>query len=221
MKKIQCTLITDGSSDQVLQPILEWLLSESEVRYPFQFKWVDFRGLLTPPRRLVDRICVGLNQYPCELLFVHRDAEREPFETRKAEVERALEEARTRTNIPKAICVIPVRMSEAWLLFDEMAIREAAGNPRGRGSLELPKLSRLEDLPDPKENLENLLIQASGHSGRDLKKFRQNLGHHKARVVDHVSDFSPLRHLSAFQALEEGIRQVIQEQGWDHLTNEV
>jgi hypothetical protein len=37
-----------------------------------------------------------------------------------------------------AICVIPVRMQEAWLLFDETAIKFAAGNRTYPKSLNLP-----------------------------------------------------------------------------------
>ena len=50
-----------------------------------------------------------------------------PFSDRKAEVQAAIA-----TLDKPAICVIPVRMQEAWLLFDEIAIRHAAGNPHGR-----------------------------------------------------------------------------------------
>jgi hypothetical protein len=51
------------------------------------------------------------------------------------------------------VCVIPVKMTEAWLLIDEKAIREAAGNPKGRQPLNLPKPSKTEELSDPKETL--------------------------------------------------------------------
>ena len=213
--ELRFTLITDGSSDRAFVPILKWLLRENGVQVSLQNDWPDFRRLGIPPRGLVERVVTGLDLSPCDLLFVHRDAEREPLETRKAEIEGALAEARTRMDVPNAICVIPVRMLEAWLLFDERAIREAAENPHGNCSLPLPKPSKLEDLPDPKEILERLLIQASELNGRRLRQFERRLGYHKARVVEYIEDFSPLRQLSAFQALEEDIRQVIQEQGWD------
>ena len=56
------------------------------------------------------------------------------------------------------ICVIPVRMTEAWLLIDEKAIRIAAGNRNGTEILEIPKLHELESLPDPKKLLYELII---------------------------------------------------------------
>ena len=64
------------------------------------------------------------------MLFIHRDAEREPHEKRVAEVEAALEGVELGETQP--VPVVPIRMQEAWLLFDERAIRYASGNPKGR-----------------------------------------------------------------------------------------
>ena len=50
---------------------------------------------------------------------------------RKNEIERAVAEAFQAGQPPAWASVIPVRMREAWLLFDETAIRKAAGNPSG------------------------------------------------------------------------------------------
>jgi hypothetical protein len=60
-------------------------------------------------------------------------------------------------------------MQEAWLLFNEGALREAAGNPRGSVALELPRVTSLEGIPNPKETLHHLLREASGLSGRRKK----------------------------------------------------
>jgi hypothetical protein len=62
-------------------------------------------------------------------------------------------------------------MTEAWLLINESSLREAAGNPRGTLQLNFPKASRLEDLPDPKASLRQLLKDASDLKGRRLQRF--------------------------------------------------
>ncbi len=69
------------------------------------------------------------------------------------------------SNLFDAILIVPVRMQEPWLLFDEQAIRWAAGNPGGKTALALPRLTQLESLPDPKETLYGLLVTASEHPG--------------------------------------------------------
>lgn len=103
-------------------------------------------------------------------------------------------------------------MQEAWLLIDEDAIKTAAGNRRYTGQLDLPAVSRLESLPDPKGVLSQLLIQASDLNRRRLRSFRATK--HAERVTEFIDDFSPLRHLSAFAALEEEVSNAIQENRW-------
>jgi hypothetical protein len=48
MKEIRYTLITDGSSDRALMPILTWLLIELGVKIAIQPTWADFTRLRNP-----------------------------------------------------------------------------------------------------------------------------------------------------------------------------
>jgi hypothetical protein len=98
-------------------------------------------------------------------------------------------------------------MQETWLLFNENAIRSAAGNRNGSMQLTIPPLSELETLPNPKDHLHNLLRQASGLHGRRLENF--NVRNQVRRVTDFINDYSPLRELSAFLALENDIKHTI------------
>ena len=149
MTELRYTLVTDGSSDIALIPILTWLLRENGVAHTIQSEWADLNRVPhSKRRRLEDKIYWSLELYPCELLFVHRDAEREPRENRVSEITTAIQ--RVVISVPPRICVVPVRMQETWLLFDEPAINHAAGNSSNRQSLNLPPINRLEDLPDPK-----------------------------------------------------------------------
>lgn len=212
MKELCYTLLSDGSSDKALMPILTWLLRKHQVECAIQSNWADLRRLPKPPKTLLPRIISSLELYPCDLLFVHRDAEKEPREKRVVEIQKAVEEVKKSVGVPPAVCVIPVRMQEAWLLFDEAALRKAAGNPRGRQPLQLPDITKLEQQPDPKEILHRLLREASGLTGRRLKQFSVNERVH--RVAELMDDFSPLTALPAFQALEADIKQVIQLHSW-------
>ncbi|MFN2414533.1 MAG: hypothetical protein ABR603_05265, partial [Pyrinomonadaceae bacterium] len=165
---------------------------------------------------LKEKIIRSIELYPCDLLFVHRDSDREPREARVAEIQGAVQEARRAIAIPPAVCVVPVRMQEAWLLFDEAAIRRAAGNPNGREEFRLPELRRVEALPDPKEELYNLIRTASGLTGRRLRRLKvRDLSSKASQVSAYIEDFAPLRILPAFRLLETNLRAVVGEQGWD------
>jgi hypothetical protein len=215
MKELTFTLVTDGSSDVVLLPILTWLLRVNGVALALQPIWADLRRANLPPRaNLSERLRVALDLFPCDLLFVHRDAERVPRNQRVAEIQRSLSRLPVELRKPKAICVVPVRMQEAWLLFDEAAIKQAAGNSAFRESLNLPPLRELEGVSDPKAVLHDCLRRASGLHGRRLRTFpvRQRA----RRVAELIEDFSPLRALPAFQALGTDVQTVVREFGWVH-----
>ena len=203
MRTIRYTLLSDGSSDKMLMPILDWLLYQHCPEYAVKSAWADLAKLPRPPKTLPDKIRETLDLYPCDILFIHRDAEKESYENRYSQIAKALKEIDT----PPAIYVIPVRMQEAWLLFNETAIRRAAGNPNGNNQIRLPPLKSVENLPDPKQILFDLIRESSGLKGVRLKK----LNHHKYAfdVSQHITDFSPLRSVNAFQALEDQLKKTL------------
>src|SRR3954447_4743166 len=91
MNEIQYTLLADGPTDDALMPILSWLLAENLAETAIQPQWADLRRLRARPRGLPERIRVAVELFPCDVLFVHRDAEREPPEHRFQEVHRAVQ----------------------------------------------------------------------------------------------------------------------------------
>lgn len=211
MDEVRYTLISDGPSDRALLPILTWALRENSSVGRVQAEWADLYRLPDPPRNLCNRILTAIDLFPCDLLFVHRDAERQEPETRYSEINKAVQEAVSQGfNIP-AVCVVPVKMTEAWLLFDETAIRIAAGNPNGKNTLNIPELKEIEQILDPKDLLFEILKKASGLTRRRLKKF--NEGAARVRISELIADFSPLRELNAFKKLEKNI-SILEQNDW-------
>jgi hypothetical protein len=197
-----------------LIPILNWLLLNNGVSVPVEPQWADLCRLPLPRRpNLTEKIVICLDYYPCDLLFVHRDAENAPMQKRVDEVAAAIKAMHDSGTVGcRHIAVVPVRMMEAWLLFDEMAIKTAAGNKAYRSSLALPPLAELELLSDPKTMLHDRLCQACELRGRRLQKYpvRRNV----QRVAEFIDDFAPLRALVAFQRLEADVRVTIAENHW-------
>jgi len=211
MKSIRHTLVSEGPTDANLIPVINWTLRQvGGVSLP-EGKRAEFWRLPAKPVGLAERLVKAVELYPCEVLFVHRDADRESPDTRVAEIREAFAVVEKRGIRLPAVAVVPVRMMEAWLCFDEQAIRRAAGHPNGTSPLGLPPLKRVESRPDPKSDLQNALLAASGLSGRRLKKF--NTAAAFWRIVECIEDFSPLRELQAFQTFEKSI-QALSENRW-------
>jgi len=211
MKRICHTLVSDGTSDANLIPIIDWTLKQvAGVAVP-QGVRAEFWRFQNPPKRLPEKIVQAFEHYPCDVLFVHRDAEKESFQAKVQEIRNALETAQQRGVRVPAITVVPVRMLEAWLCFDESAIRKAAGNPNGKQRLGLPDHKRVEARPDPKSDLKRALLAASELRGRRLKKFNTTTAFW--RIVDYIEDFSPLRKLSAYLEFEAAVERM-KNSGW-------
>lgn len=213
MPELRYALLADGASDRALMPHLTWLLQQRLPSYAIQAEMAELWTLPPSkrPKGLTERIKKTLELYRCDLLFIHRDAEREARQVRVGEIRNALTEA-AQVALPPTICVIPVRMQEAWLLFDENAIRYAAENPNGKMPLLLPPLSGIENRPDPKQDLHEVLRTASGLRSHRLRSFSESKASY--RVSEYTDDFAPLRVVSAFRALEADVDEEARRQGW-------
>ena len=201
---VRATLVTDGSSDVVLVRILEWLVSQLTPQ-EIEVRWADLRFVRKRPQGLSERLAVAIELYPCRVLFVHRDAEGQNPELRYTEIQAA-----NQTVCPH-VCVVPVRMQEAWLLHDEVALRQAADRPSGTEALNLPAAARWERLADPKAVLHAALRTANGATGRRARSFRPGRAAH--RLAELVTDWSALRALTAFQRLETDTRNALTQLG--------
>lgn len=210
MKVLRHTLVSDGPTDANLIPILNWTLRQVDKSTLPHGARAEFWRLPTPPKTLAEKLNKALELHPCDVLFVHRDTENQTSASRVTEIREAFESIEGRMRTP-AVAVVPVRMLEAWLCFDQHAIRRAAGNPNGRVRLDLPDLKRVEKRPDPKAELRQALLDASELSGRRLNKF--DVSRAFWRIIDYIDDFTPLRQLSAFQALEDSLK-VLRKNNW-------
>ena len=193
---ITITLLADGRSDRALEPIIRLALDE---HWPGPYR-LQTAGGLGVGHRLQDRLPVAIQKYPCDLLMVHRDAEGLDPGARGVEVLQALEDCAVA--LP-SVALIPVRMTEAWLLADEGAIRRAVGNPHGRTPLELPAHREIEAI-GAKDVLFRALELASELGARRRHKFDPHQFRH--RVADNLDSLVPLRQSPSFRTFEAALR---------------
>ncbi len=204
MTGLRYTLLSDGTSDQMLIPVINWAVRRCGIRVE-QGAWADLSFARPKPSGLAERARRAVELYRCDVLFVHRDAEKEAFDLRLREIRAAVADLGGR-HVP----VIPVRMTEAWFLHDESAIRLASGNPRGKVALNLPRVRDVELLPDPKGILFEALLAATEMSGRRREKRKRQLPRMRARVAELIDDFEPLRAAPGFSHFYSELEKVVQ-----------
>ncbi len=185
-RQLTYLLVADGGTDRALAPIIEWAIHrldpEVEILEP------DFRKRQGPVQDFVVALGTG-----AMIVFVHRDGEGATLETRLQEFAGV-----TRNDV---VPVVPIRMTEAWLLVDAGAIARAADSPGA--TFPIPNVNQLDSLADPKETLEGLLLAAAGNpTGRRRKQFERSIVQRRVNVASLINDYSTLESLPAFQRFQ-------------------
>lgn len=215
MSEIHSTLLAEGPNDEALTYHLTWLLSchfpEDDVQ-PTAF--VTKRG--TGGKNLAQCMRIAVRNQPCDILFVHRDADSADAEPRHQEIQAA--HARIREEFPNVVAVVPIQETESWLLFNADAIFAAVGRTP-QGSLALPPLSRIEQQSNPKEVFCETLREAHGSTGRRAADFNPHHSQHYIAIARAIADtpnaFKPLLdHVNAFQRLNRDIEALTRNHAW-------
>ena len=213
MSYINFVLICEGSSDSALVEHIKDTLIELGVD-EVGGECPDLSLLPKPPGRRVEDKVAALESLGAkfDILFVHRDADNAGAPSREEEIFEAAESCdRDYVVVP----VIPVKMLEAWLITDENAIREVAGNPRGSFDLGLPSPNRVESVADAKALLFLALEKASGLTGRKLSKFKRRMGEMRYRLAISLSESPNLDKVLSYQAFIEETSRAIEVLGFD------
>ena len=199
---VRCLLVCEGSSDIALASHVQRLLVEYGYPQP------EFTTA-TSGRQLVDKIRNGLgNIIRYSLLFVHRDSDRDGPDARHGEISRAIEEA---TFSEPWIGIVPVRMTEAWLLLDEVAIRDVVGNPNGRAQLNLPSPVEAERMADPKTTLQSVLLTAGDVQGRRRRKLEQRFPRIRNQLLENLPVGGPLEQLPSWVRFRDDTIAALQQ----------
>lgn len=187
--------LADGSSDLPLARHLERLCAD--VGHEVLITAIDPRS--SPDRTVAGRLrMLVVQEFPFDVVFVHRDAEGDDPQRRRREIADGAEAVGITSPV---IPVVPVRMTEAWLLLDPAEIRRVAGRPNGRDPLDLPVPSEVERLADPKARLHQVLLDASGTRGRRRDRFQRDFGQHRALLLERLDLTGPVSRLQAWQHL--------------------
>ncbi len=182
-------LVCEGNSDAPLAFHIQRLFES--YGYPRPDFVVSHEG-----RLLVDKIRIGLAMVPqYDVLFIHRDADRAGADARYQEITEAVQQAGWDS---RWIGIVPVRMTESWLLLDEAAIRGAAGNPNGRIELDLPSPAEAERMADPKSVLRSAILVGAEVQGRRRRALMKRLPGMRDQLLENLPVGGPLEQLASW-----------------------
>ncbi|WP_105973299.1 hypothetical protein [Streptomyces geranii] len=206
---IRALYLCEGTSDMGLRSHIEgiaWDMGrEIHVTVPELDRLPNKPGRSVANKlRAAQQLSDGENEF--DLVVVHRDSDRERPDERRREITDAVSAVSPGlAHVP----AIPVRMLEAWLLLDQVAIREVAGNPNGRVALNLPRPARAESVPDPKEMLKQAIATASEESGRRLQKLQARFPENRARLLQMLDREGPIRQLASWRSFTDDLREAL------------
>lgn len=190
-RQLTWSVVADGGTDRLLVPIIQWAIHRLDP---------DVEILEPEFRKRHGSVVDFLGGYESGvmLVFVHRDSENLSLQQRLREFEAVTQ--------PNVVPVVPVQMSEAWILFDGAAVAKAAGSPASRVSV--PAIAEIEGISNPKERLDQLLFRAAGSpTGRRGRNFKRSIVDRRVSVAEYVSDYAPLGHLSAFRRFQRSLAE--------------
>jgi hypothetical protein len=190
VRQLSYLIVADGGTDRALVPIIEWAIHRLDPEV--EILEAEFRKRNGSVKDYLSALQTG-----AMIIFVHRDGETESLQVRLQE----FAEVRRDDVVP----IVPIRMTEAWMLIDSAAIAVAADRPGN--DVVVPAPQQIESLANPKAELENLLLEAAGNpTGRRRKKFTRSITERRVNVALLIDDFSPLEALPAFQRFQSDLR---------------
>ncbi|GIH93741.1 hypothetical protein ACFFMN_21600 [Planobispora siamensis] len=191
-----------------LADLVESLFADRGIR--LRLSKPDFSLLDKVPKDVRSRVTAGakLMREPIDLVVVHRDSDNVGHEIRRSEIEKAVLAAGVMSSV---VSVIPVRMTEAWLLLDEDGIRQVAGNPRGRHDLKLPKVHQVEGVADPKQLLKECLVKAADVTGRRHDRITKRFFQHRRQLLERLDCTGPVSELPSWKRLVTDIDTITEQ----------
>jgi len=207
---VKAVFLGEGSSDQPLAGIVTLLFQRRGLELRMSAPDLDtLRGV---GRSVADKVAAvqKLTSERIDLFVIHRDSDSSEPQLRYSEIESAM--ARAAPDVA-LLAVVPIRMTEAWLLLDEEAIRRVSGNPKGRQSLNLPKSSEAERTSNPKSLLQDSLLVASEDKGRRRDRTSRRFSEHRRHLLESLDLDGPVCGLESYQHMLKDIDALVERLG--------
>ncbi|MCC5935557.1 MAG: DUF4276 family protein [Balneolales bacterium] len=214
------SLVTEGpTDDRFLKPVIQNLFHELAYECRKEIQVEEIRLLKTLPKRLgfVAQMFAASNEAAGNgtgILCIHADADSPDssivFDTKFRPLFEHLDAESIADAAPQIVPVIPVRMTEAWMLADPEAWERITDIPAcnfSSGSLS----GSPEQISDPKHELKQTLEALQKGKGRRRKSLELDRLY---QLIGQLTRLSCLRMLPSFQSFEESAREALKRTGY-------
>lgn len=200
--EVKFVLLCEGTSDSPLVDVLRSLLVQAGASAA--------SGEPIPITGTVESKVRNLlaSKPEVDLVFVHRDADSRDPEPRYQEIQSGVADGGWTKDL---VCVVPVQMTEAWLLTSESEIREVAGKRNGNAPLKLPNHGEIERTADAKARLYEAYMSASESTGRRRKAIAKSFNSRRATLLQRLDINGDVGKLESFARLRADVIAVVSE----------
>lgn len=197
--------IAEGTSDHPLSNIVETLFFTKGVE--IRLSTPDFSLLSEKVNKdIKSKVEAGvklIGSVP-DVIVIHRDADNSGTLARIKEIDLG---TRHLLNLTKVVPIIPVKMTEAWLLLDEKSIRTVSGNPKGKVSINIPKVREVESIANPKSFLAECILTASELTGRKRETLKKRFNQNRRQLLGKLDQEGPVTSLPSWQNLLKSVEK--------------
>lgn len=182
----RCAFVGEGSSDDGLVPVLEQLLVS--LRPGDDFDLAPHHWVSPLHRRSVKAKIQELANEPYDLIFIHRDADNAGMEERINECLACRDK--------RVVPVVPVRMTEAWVLASLWSTPEFRDWASHKGF----RLAQVENMSDPKRVLEEYLNRR-----RPSRMSQNEFARQRSALIREISIEGDIARLNAWRELAKQV----------------
>lgn len=208
---VRFLLVCEGSSDGALVHHIRALLIKYGATEAEGSSYHSGTPLLKKVKQGLD-----LSVSP-DLLFIHRDADGHHNTATtgpRKRYEEIADAVQATSHSDRYVGIIPIHMTEAWLLVNASEIRRVAGKPDSQRDLDLPAVQNIEKMADPKKLLKEVLFKAGSPKGeRRQKDFKKKFGEHRRQLIENLPVGGPLKQLSSWVQFRDDTIAALQALG--------
>ncbi len=211
-------LFTEGSTDvrfleSIVKKTLDALAVDCKGQIETELKVIQIDKIgLGFVEQVLEASKKGKHEYGITLICLHTDADdathQRAFETKIIPAENALRGKNEQEYCKIAVPIVPVQMTEAWMLADKELLKNELGTNKSNSDLGIQRES--ETIADPKDTIKNAIRIAKESSTK--RKRRKGLDISELyQIIGQKLELSKLEGISSYQEFKKNLRNAFKQ----------